>query len=159
MLIVDRTCPVSSPVESPLAEEYIGIIALCDDMRDVRRAVICIICARLRQDMHGPVPVERQERIFQRVQVDCQAKGVPGERIGVRCPPEAEAGGIVICYGSRVRTYPVTRPVVIDQMHFPDLIPSREELPENEEHVVRDLRVHDHLSDLDPAVEIVMHHM
>ena len=159
MLIVDRTCPVSSPVESPLAEENIGIIALCDDMRDVRRAVICIICARLRQDMHGPVPVERQERIFQRVQVDCQAKGVPGERIGVRCPPEAEAGCIVICYGSRVRTYPVTRPVVIDQMHFPDLISPRKELPENEEHVVRDLCVHDHLSDLDPAVEIVMYHM
>ncbi len=44
--------------------------------------------------------------------------------------------------------------MIIDQMHLSDLIFPHKELPENEEHVVRDLRVHDHLSNLDPAVEI-----
>ena len=44
--------------------------------------------------------------------------------------------------------------MIIDQMHLSDLIFPHKELPENEEHVVRDLRVHNHLSNLDPAVEI-----
>ena len=54
------------------------------------------------------------------------------------------------------RLFPIKSSLVmiIVQMHLSDLIFPHKELPENEEHVVRDLRVHDHLSNLDPAVEI-----
>ena len=67
---------MSAPVESMFAEEDIGIIALRDDMRDVSGTIICVRRAFLREDVHGPVPVECKERIFQRIQIDCQAEGV-----------------------------------------------------------------------------------
>ena len=158
MLVVDRAVPVSAPVESLFAEEDIGVIALRDNMRHIGGAVKCVRRAFLRKDMHGPVFVEGKERIFQRIQVDCKTEGVPGELVGVCCLPEAEAGRIVIRHGGLVGAYAVTRPVVIDQMHFPDLVASHKELTENEKHIICDFRVDNHLPDLDLPVKIVMHH-
>src|SRR6266511_1709565 len=143
VLVVLERPPVAAPAPPDGSEGSPDHVAVMDDTSGPARP-ISIPEASGWEDL----PAGRDVSVLHRVDVDGPAVGVLRPRGPAGNPSAVERRGVVRGHGTVVVTA-----VVIDEPHPADRIPGPEHGAEHLHHISGDRPVHDHLPDVDLAVE------